>query len=108
MKVIKPGGHRLFEKDSETARIVFEMLLDLERNGMDAVRKYRQRFDEGSPPSFELSESQVDQIISSLPEQLLRDTDFCQGNVRRFAQAQFKTLLPLEVEIRPGVILGHK
>src|SRR5207247_2265291 len=33
---------------------------------------------------------------------------YCQGNVRRFAQAQLKTLIPLEVEIRPGVILGHK
>lgn len=108
MKLIKPGGHRLFEKDPETARIVSEMLLDLERKGMDAVRKYSQKFDDWSPPSFELSESQIGQIISGLPEQLLRDTDFCQGNVRRFAQAQLKTLFPLEVEIRPGVILGHK
>jgi sulfopropanediol 3-dehydrogenase len=108
MKLIKPGGHRLFEKDPETARIVSEMLLELERKGMDAMRKYSQKFDDWSPPSFELSESKVAEIISSLPEQVLRDTDYCQGNVRRFAQAQLKTLLPLEVEIRPGVILGHK
>src|ERR1051326_352793 len=108
MKLIKPGRHRLFEKDPETARIVSEMLLELERKGMDAMRKYSQKFDEWSPPSFELSETKVAEIISSLPEQVLRDTDYCQGNVRRFAQAQLKTLLPLEVEIRPGVILGHK
>jgi sulfopropanediol 3-dehydrogenase len=108
MKLIKSGGHRLFEKDSETSRIVSEMLLDIEHNGMDAVRKYSQKFDDWSPASFELSEAQIVEIISALPEQLVQDTDFCQGNVRRFAQAQLKTLFPLEVEIRPGVILGHK
>ena len=31
MKIIKPGGHRLFQQDPETARVVSEMLLDLER-----------------------------------------------------------------------------
>jgi sulfopropanediol 3-dehydrogenase len=108
MKIIKPGNHRLFENDPETARIVSEMLLDLERNGMDAVRKYSRKFDDWSPESFELSTTQIDSILEKLPEQLVRDTDFCQGNVRHFAQAQLKTLLALETEIRPGVMLGHK
>jgi sulfopropanediol 3-dehydrogenase len=108
MKIIKNGGHRLFEKDTETSRIVSEMLSDLEKNGMDAVRKYSAKFDDWSPTSFELSESEIQQTIAKLPRQLIDDTDYCQGNVRRFAQAQLKTLLPLEVEIRPGVLLGHK
>ncbi|MDB6059410.1 MAG: histidinol dehydrogenase [Verrucomicrobiales bacterium] len=108
MTIIKNGGHRLFEKDPETAHIVSEMLSDLEKNGMDAVRKYSVKFDDWSPASFELSESQIQKTIATLPRQLIEDTDYCQGNVRRFAQAQLKTLLPLEVEIRPGVLLGHK
>ena len=37
MKIFKHGHHRLFEADEETAKIVSDMLLDLERNGMDAV-----------------------------------------------------------------------
>lgn len=108
MKIIKNGGHRLFEKDPETAQIVSEMLSDLEKNGMDAVRKYSAKFDDWTPESFELSQSQIEQTIAKLPRQLIDDTDYCQGNVRRFAQAQLKTMLPLEVEIRPGVLLGHK
>lgn len=108
MKIIKNGGHRLFEKDPETGRIVSEMLSDLEKNGMDAVRKYSAKFDDWSPASFELSDSQIEKTIAELPRQLIDDTDYCQGNVRRFAQAQLETLLPLEVEIRPGVLLGHK
>ena len=108
MKIIKDGGHRLFERDPETAAIVSEMLLDLEKNGMDAVRKYSTKFDEWDPDSFELSESEIQKAISSLDEQIIQNTDYCQNNVREFAYKQLSTLLPLEVELRPGVILGHK
>jgi sulfopropanediol 3-dehydrogenase len=108
MKIIKNGGHRLFENDSETARIVSEMLFRLEKNGMEAVREYSQKFDDWNPPSFELNPDKIEKIIATLPDQVIQDTDYCQGNVRRFAQAQLQTMSSLEVEIRPGVTLGHK
>ncbi|HVJ67765.1 MAG TPA: histidinol dehydrogenase [Caulifigura sp.] len=108
MKLLKPGGHRLFESDPETSRIVSEMLSDLEQNGMDAVRSYSRKFDDWSPDSFELTPRQIADAIASLPKQLIDDTAFCQGNVRAFAEAQLTTMRPLEVEVRPGVILGHK
>lgn len=108
MKVIKEGGHRLFEEDAETSQYVQEMLQDLRENGMDAVRKYSQKFDDWNPTSFELSEQQVNEAISKCDEQLIQDTDFCQKNVRDFAEAQLATMKPLEVEISPGIILGHK
>jgi sulfopropanediol 3-dehydrogenase len=108
MKVMKQGQQRLFETDAETAAVVTRMLVDLEKNGMDAVRQYSRKFDDWDPPSFRLSEAEIREGIAKVPEQGIRDTDFCQGNVRKFAEAQFKTMLPLEVELRPGVILGHK
>ncbi len=108
MKIVKEGGHRLFEEDPETTAYVSEMLRGLEQNGMDAVRQYSKKFDDWQPESFELSESQIEEAISKCDDQLIADTDFCQGNVRKFAEAQRTTMQPLEVEIRPGVILGHK
>ena len=108
MKVIKEGGHRLFEEDAETSQYVQEMLRDLRKNGMDAVRRYSQKFDDWNPSSFELSEQQINEAISKCDEQLIQDTDFCQKNVRAFAEAQLATMKPLEVEIKPGIILGHK
>ncbi len=108
MKVIKEGGHRLFEEDAETSQYVQEMLRDLRKNGMDAVRKYSKKFDDWNPSSFELSEQQINEAISKCDEQLIEDTDFCQKNVRAFAEAQLATMKPLEVEISPGIILGHK
>jgi len=108
MKVIKEGGHRLFEEDEETSRYVSDMLRVLRQQGMDAVRRYSREFDQWAPPDFELSAAQIDEAIARCPDQVIQDTDFCQGNVHAFARAQLATLLPLEVEIRPGVILGHK
>src|SRR5579885_1183682 len=98
MKIIKQGTHRLFDQDPETSRIVSEMLCHLERRGMDAVREYSRKFDDWEPESFELSPRQIQEIISRLPDQVLRDTDYCQSNVRRFAEAQLATMLPLEIE----------
>jgi sulfopropanediol 3-dehydrogenase len=108
MKIAKQGGHRLFERDTDTARIVSDMLRDLEKNGMDAVRQYSGRFDEWSPTSFELSPAEISAAVDSLDAQAIEDTAWCQANVRAFARAQMDTMLPLEVEIRPGVTLGHR
>ncbi len=108
MKIYKNGSHRLFETDAETARVVSEMLLDLEKNGMNAVKKYSRKFDDWDPENFELSEKEIEKAISECDDQLIKDTDFCQNNVRKFAQAQLSTMKELEIEIMPGVILGHK
>ncbi len=108
MKVLKEGGHRLFETDPETARYVAEMLAQLRRDGLKAVRAMSAKFDDWSPKSFELSEKQIAAAVAECSPQLRKDTDFCQGNVRRFAQAQLKMFKPLEVESPKGVWLGHK
>jgi sulfopropanediol 3-dehydrogenase len=108
MQILKNGTHRLFEQDAATAELVSRMLIELEKHGMDAVRRYSQQFDEWAPREFELSPTQIAEAVESLPEQAIRDTDYCQDNVRRFAEAQLRTLLPLEVEMRPGVMLGHR
>ena len=68
MKIVKPGGHRLFERDPETAEIVTRMLVDLEKNGMDAVRKYSAQFDGWDPTSFQLSAGEIENpVVTSSP-----------------------------------------
>lgn len=108
MKVIKPGRQRLFETDAEAAATVTRMLIELERDGMDAVRRYSKEFDRWDPSEFRLDQNEIEHAISQVSEQAIRDTDFCQDNVRRFAEAQLKTQLPLEIEIHKGVVLGHR
>jgi len=108
MMILKNGGHRLFENDPETAGVVSGMLSDLEKGGMDAVRKFSEKFDDWKPGNFELTSSEIQEALDRVSDEVKEDTAFCQANVRRFAEAQRETLLPLEVEIRPGVTLGHR
>jgi sulfopropanediol 3-dehydrogenase len=108
MRLFKEGGHRLFERDPETSRVVSEMLLDLEEHGLAAVRRYSQKFDNWNPDDFELSAPQIEAAIARLDPRVIADTAYCQANVRRFAHAQRATLLPLEIEAEPGVVLGHR
>jgi sulfopropanediol 3-dehydrogenase len=108
MKIFKNGAHRLFETDAETTSTVSRMLADLEKNGFNAVKKYSKKLDDWDPANFELSTNQIEKAISECDSQLIKDTNFCQDNVRRFAKAQLSTIQALEIEIRPGVILGHK
>jgi len=108
VKVLKEGGHRLFETAPDVSRYVGKMLSDLEKDGINAVRRYSRQLDDWDPEDFELSETQIAQAVSRCSDQLIEDTDYCQANVRAFAEAQLKTLQPLEFEIRPGIVLGHK
>ena len=91
MKIIKEGKHNIFDTDSEVSRHVTQMLLELENNGMDAVRKYSKEFDDWEPDNFELDEKQIETAINECSSQLKEDTEICQNNVRRFANAQLGT-----------------
>jgi histidinol dehydrogenase len=84
------------------------VISDIRSNGDSAVRRYSEKFDKWSPPSFRLSQAEIDEIIAAVPEQTLKDIKEVQANVRAFAEAQRKSLNDFEIEIRPGVHLGQK
>jgi sulfopropanediol 3-dehydrogenase len=108
MKIIKSGNHAIVGTDDETKTVVSAMLSELERDGMDAVRKFSKQFDRWDPPIFELTPSEIQRAVAQVSPSVISDTHFCQNNVRRFAQAQLTTLLPLDAEVAPGIVLGHR
>ncbi|MEM6912811.1 MAG: histidinol dehydrogenase [Pseudomonadota bacterium] len=87
---------------------VTSILDDIERRGEEAVRAYSSKFDGWSPPSFRLTEAQIDEALSLVPSSDLDDIRFAQDQVRNFASHQKAALQDIEVETRPGVVLGHK
>lgn len=92
----------------EVAATVREVLDDVRRRGDEAVRTYSSKFDNWSPESFRLSADQIAEIVAGVPEQVIRDIEFVQAQVRRFAEAQRASLTDFEVETLPGVHLGQK
>ncbi|WP_114283734.1 histidinol dehydrogenase [Candidatus Halocynthiibacter alkanivorans] len=107
LKTGKPATERE-EDDAKTRAVVEATLKDIETRGDSAVRELSEKFDSYSPASFRLSQAEIDDLISQLSERELADIKFAQAQVRNFAQAQRDSMLDIEVETMPGVILGHK
>lgn len=107
LKSGKPDAERA-EDDAKTRAAVEATLADIERRGDAAVRDLSEKFDGYSPPSFRLSPEEIEALIAQLSPQELHDIEFAQEQVRNFAKAQRDSMLDIEVEPMPGVILGHK
>ncbi|WP_223426224.1 histidinol dehydrogenase [Tateyamaria pelophila] len=103
----KPDAERA-QDDAKTRAIVEAGLAEIETGGDAAVRAMSERFDDYSPASFRLSEAEIQNLIAQLTPREMEDIRFAQDQVRNFAQAQRDSMLDIEVETMPGVILGHK
>ncbi len=84
------------------------MLLDIERRGQAAVRELSTRFDGWDRDDFRLTHNEIAGCVAELSADEVDDIHFAQTQIRNFAEHQRGALLDLEVETRPGIILGHK
>src|ERR1700732_3612687 len=96
------------ENSAQVRSTVEAILSAIAVRGEAAVREYSGRFDKWSPPSFKLSESEIDHCVRALPQGVTEDIKFAQKQIRNFALAQRAALRDIEVETLPGVILGHR
>lgn len=87
---------------------VRELLADVEQNGEAAVRRMSTEFDKWTPERFQLSDSEINRVIESVPRDTIADIEFAQTQIRNFARHQLASMHPVEVETLPGVTLGHK
>ena len=94
--------------DAEVSEIVKNTLRSIEDRGDEAVREFAEKFDNYTPKSFKLTQTEIDNLIKQVSTQDLEDIKFAQEQVRNFAQAQRDSMKDIEVETLPGVILGHK
>lgn len=105
IKAPAPGGA---EEDRRIAEAVREVLDAVAAGGDGAVRRFAARFDGSEVERFEVGAQARAEAVARLDPQTRADTEFAIANVRAFAEAQRGTISDLEVEIRPGVHLGHR
>jgi len=86
---------------------VQSILDDIESGGEEAAKAYAAKFDryEGN---ILLSKEDIAHAASLVPQKLKDDIQFAHDNVRRFAEAQMKTLIDVETEVVPGLVAGQK
>src|ERR671917_2806079 len=88
--------------------LVAEVIENVRERGDAALREYSRRFDKADLEAFEVTDAERAEALSELDPQTRADNEFAIANVRRFAQAQLATILPLEIEALPGLHLGHR
>lgn len=93
---------------SHVVDTVAAIIDDVRANGDDAVRRHSEKLDGWAPASFRLSESDVQKVMSSVPESVIQDIKFAQMQIANFAQAQRDSIRDFEVETLDGVFLGQK
>jgi len=84
------------------------IIADVEKRGDAAVREMSEKFDKWSPPSFRLTQAEIEANVKALSPRDVDDIKFAQTQIRNFAQIQRDSMKDVEVETLPGVILGHK
>jgi len=94
--------------DAKVRETVESILAQVEERKEAAIRELSEKFDKWSPKDFHLSPSEIDRAIALVPKRDIEDIKFAQAQVRNFAQKQRDTMLDLEVETLPGVVLGHR
>jgi sulfopropanediol 3-dehydrogenase len=107
---LKSGRSRAarVEDNARVKQTVEQILADIEARGDAAIRELSLKFDKYAPESFRLSEEEIERALSRVTKRDLDDIRFAQSQVRGFAERQRATILDLEVETLPGVILGHR
>jgi sulfopropanediol 3-dehydrogenase len=105
---LKPPSPPTAEATDELRTRVSDMLREIERGGLDAVRRYSAELDNWNPDSFLVSDEEFERAADSLDDELRGHIAFAQAQVRGFAEAQLATLKDLRVEMGEGVVLGHK
>ncbi|SLN63869.1 Sulfopropanediol 3-dehydrogenase [Aquimixticola soesokkakensis] len=105
---IKAPARSAVADNAPVEQIVAEVIARVRSEGDLAVRDYARKFDGSDLEAFEVSAAERAAALADLEPQTRADTEFAIANVRAFAEAQLGTLGELEVEIRPGVHLGHR
>jgi sulfopropanediol 3-dehydrogenase len=110
IRYLKRGkdAQTLADDDSKVRATVENILKNIEARGDAAVREYSVQFDNWDPADFRLSQTAIEAAVKQLSPRETEDIQFAQTQVRNFAQLQRDSMLDIEVETLPGVILGHK
>jgi len=105
---LKRAASRSWVRDEVVIRTVTDILADVRDNGDAALRRYSEKFDGWSPPSFRVDPATIEATLARVPESVRRDIDYCRDQIAAFARRQKESLAEFEVETLPGVHLGQR
>lgn len=96
------------QSDPKVAQTVSRMLSEIERDGMDAVRRYARELDGDTSGSFLIGPAEMAAAGDQLPADLREALQAGSERSKRFAAMQRSHLTDFEDEVIPGVVCGQR
>ena len=93
--------------EDDTARIVRDMLADIEQGGEDKAREYAHKLD-GWDKDIVITPDEIEAAIAKVPQQARHDIEFSHQRVKAFAEAQLASMSEFETELSPGLFAGQR
>lgn len=107
IEYLKKAGKTPLTGGDETARIVTEMLGEIEAGGEDAARNFGVKLDNYTG-DIVMSEEKIAAAADQVPQKLKDDIQYAYDRVRDFAEAQKASVNEFETELSPGIFAGQK
>ncbi|WP_354568247.1 histidinol dehydrogenase [Glaciihabitans sp. UYNi722] len=96
------------QRDPRVAETVSAMLLDINTNGINAIRRYAMKLDGSDRNDFELSSAELATIGGRLAPNLREAIQLGSVRTKQFAALQRAHLTDFEAQILPGLVVGQK
>ena len=93
--------------EQDVRKTVQTVLDEIEVGGDDKAREYAAKFDKWTG-DIVVSKEDMKAAADKVSTQLKDDIRFAHDQVRKFAEAQRDSIKDIEIELRPGLIAGHR
>jgi sulfopropanediol 3-dehydrogenase len=104
---LKSAQPKLKQSNDALRQTVERMLSQIAEEGDEAVRRYAKELDRWEGP-FKVDPETIQAVVRRMPTTFKEDFAHCHRQVTEFAKRQRESLSELEVELQPGVWLGHR
>lgn len=103
-----PGPDAPAQQDPKVVQTVSSMLSEIEKGGLDAVKRFARDLDGWEGDDLEIPSADLDNAARDLPDDLCAALEAGAKRTRRFAEMQRAHLVDFEDEVIPGVVCGQK
>jgi sulfopropanediol 3-dehydrogenase len=93
LKKAKPVGDQVTQGIRDT---VSRILLEVEKEGISAIRRYSEQLDGWNPESFLVGEEEIKRATDAVDDELKGHIEFAKEQVQNFARLQKETLVDFE------------
>ncbi|MFA9419134.1 MAG: histidinol dehydrogenase [Gammaproteobacteria bacterium] len=107
IEIVKKASKTPATGEDDTARIVQQMLQDIEQGGEAKAIEFARQLD-GWEGDVVISKEQIAAAGDMVSEQAKQDIQFSHARVKSFAEAQLASMTEFETELSPGLFAGQR